>query len=290
MPNTELTNVAGDSILHCAVRARHPNLSIVQAVLPYINDVNIPNHDGATPLHYAAEKIIGGSDVIRELLNHGADINMTDAEEDTPLAAAIKCSALINMKLESSELLTSHIAKLEHSNAKVSNHNGWSKNLSMIQQSQELSEYRKMCSEEIERLQGIKVGVEGKNMFSTFVASSDKNTFAKYANHPAVLEMHLNAEQNFPIYGCCLKEHITQGRERQKLLCEAIESIDGAIISDKKSEDRSKETTPSWADLPKELKFKILKHLSNEDLSKVQQSSRFNEKKQQQETSDSRSL
>jgi ankyrin repeat protein len=51
-------------------------------------DVNAPQGDGTTPLHWAVYKV--DVDLTRELLKHGANPNVKNALGSTPLAEAAK--------------------------------------------------------------------------------------------------------------------------------------------------------------------------------------------------------
>ncbi len=68
--------------------------------------VNEPDSDGEPPLHWAC--MIGRADIVRFLLEHGADANCRDNDNDTPLhSAAINGSAeVVNVLFEYGALST----------------------------------------------------------------------------------------------------------------------------------------------------------------------------------------
>ena len=69
----------GNTSLHLAARGR--TLEVVSILLGVNVDINSRNVDGRTPLHQATDKDVFrtmDSEVIRLLLNHGADVQARD--------------------------------------------------------------------------------------------------------------------------------------------------------------------------------------------------------------------
>ncbi|SPR08170.1 ankyrin repeat-containing protein 13 [Orientia tsutsugamushi] len=279
----------GNSVLHCAAQGRGPNESIVKAVLHHGADVNERNNNDSTPLHHAAEKINNPLPAIQALLKHGADINACDGRGCTPLNNAISSSLSINMQTGIPEFFTACITKLEYSSDKKTNSAGSITNQQLIQQSPTLSEYKLACEKELKELSNIKVGGGQKSMLSAFLANTtDGNESSRYIHDPKVQEIYECCEEKFPIYSCALKEHIDAGSTRNQLLHGALESMDD--ICKEQPKEHSTESKVGWDTIPPEVKFNILKHLSNEDLSKIQQNKTSEAKKKDPQPSGHRCI
>ncbi|KJV54056.1 ankyrin repeat family protein [Orientia tsutsugamushi str. Gilliam] len=287
--NVHLKGENGNSVLHCAAQGRCPNESIVKAVLHHGADVNARNNDGSTPLHHAAEKIHDPLPAIQILLKHGADIDAHDNRNCTPLNNAISSSLIINMQTEVPEFLTAYITKLEYSSDKKTNSAGSITNQQLIQQSPTLSEYKLACEKELKELSNIKVGGGQKNMLSAFLANTtDDNESSRYVDDPKVQEIYERCEEKFHIYSGELKKHIDEGRTRKQLLYGAVESMDD--ICEEQPREHSTESNVSWNVIPPEVKLNILKHLSNEDLSEIQQNKTSEAKKKDPQPSGHRCI
>ncbi|SPR09603.1 ankyrin repeat domain-containing protein [Orientia tsutsugamushi] len=287
--NVHLKCENGNSVLHCAAQGSGPNESIVKAVLHHGADVNARNNNDSTPLHHAAEKIHDPLPAIRILLKHGADIDAHDNRNCTPLNNAISSSLIINMQTGIPEFLTSHITKLEYSSDKKTSSAGSLTNQQLIQQSSTLSEYKLACEKELKELSNIKVGGGQKSMLSAFLANTtDDNESSRYVDDPKVQEIYERCEEKFHIYSCELKKHIDEGRTRKQLLYGAVESMDD--ICEEQPREHSTESNVSWNVIPPEVKFNILKHLSNEDLSKIQQNKTSEAKKKDPQPSGHRCI
>ncbi|KJV74926.1 ankyrin repeat-containing protein 13 [Orientia tsutsugamushi] len=279
----------GNSVLHCAAQGRGPNESIVKAVLHHGADVNARNNNDSTPLHHAAEKINNPLPAIQALLKHGADINACDGRGCTPLNNAISSSLSINMQTGIPEFFTACITKLEYSSDKKTNSAGSITNQQLIQQSSTLSEYKLACEKELKELSSIKVGGSQKSMLNAFLANTaDDDELSRYINDPKVQEIYECCEEKFPIYSYCLKEHIDTGSTRNQLLHGALESMDD--ICKEQPKEHSTESKVGWNTIPPEVKFNILKHLSNEDLSKIQQNKTSEAKKKDPQPSGHRCI
>ncbi|KJV55052.1 ankyrin repeat domain-containing protein [Orientia tsutsugamushi] len=279
----------GNSVLHCAAQGRGPNESIVKAVLHHGADVNARNNNDSTPLHHAAEKIHDPLPAIQILLKHGADIDAHDNRNCTPLNNAISSSLIINMQTGIPEFLTSHITKLEYSSDKKTSSAGSLTNQQLIQQSSTLSEYKLACEKELKELSNIKVGGGQKSMLSAFLANTtNDNESSRYIHDPKVQEIYECCEEKFPIYSGALKEHIDAGSTRNQLLHGALESMDD--ICKEQPKEHSTERKVGWDTIPPEVKFNILKHLSNEDLSKIQQNKTSEAKKKDPQPSGHRCI
>lgn len=287
--NVHLKGENGNSVLHCAAQqSRGPNVKIVKAVLHHGADVNARNNDGSTPLHHAAEKMHIPLPAIQLLLKHGADINAHDSRGCTPLSNAISCSSITNVQTGVPEFFTSHITKLEYSSDKKTNSACELTNQQLIQQSLGLSEYKLACEKELQELRSIKVG-SSKSMLSAFLTdTTDDNELSRYTNDPTVQKVYECCEEKFPIYSGDIKEHIDAGSTRNRLLHGALESMDD--ICKEQPKEHSTESRGSWTVIPSEVKLNILKHLSNEDLSKIQQDKKSEAKKKDTQPSGHRCI
>jgi len=78
--NVDAADVYGNKPLHDA--ACH-GLNVIQSLVLHGAKVNVQNVDGKTPLHVAIER--QQSEVVKFLLNVGADIGLTDVWRNTPL-------------------------------------------------------------------------------------------------------------------------------------------------------------------------------------------------------------
>lgn len=287
--NVHLKGEHGNSVLHCAAQSRGPNERVVEAILNHGADVNARNNNGSTPLHYAAEKISGGLPAIQLLLKHGADINAHDNRNCTPLSNAISCSSIINMKTEIPEFLTSHITKLEYSSDKKTNSTGSLINQQLIQQSSDLSEHKLACEKELQELKSIQVGGGKKSMLSVFLMdTTNVNETSRYVNDPKVQEVYECCKARFPIYCNDFKPHIDEASTRKQCLHDAVESMDD--ICEEQPREHSTESKVSWSAMPHEIKINILKHLSNEDLLKIQQDKKSEAKKKDPQPSGHRCI
>lgn len=97
---------AKDSPLHAASQAGHGE--IARQLLLHGADVNLKGEADMTPLFYAVAKNDGNS-CVDVLLEYGADVNAEDNEQRTPLLVATQ-----NGELETSRKLLKHGAGIDH--------------------------------------------------------------------------------------------------------------------------------------------------------------------------------
>ena len=90
--NLEATDEHGSTALWFAVNAGTPNMDIVRALVEHGANVNARCIGGATPLHGAAE--FGTPEVVRYLIDHGADPLARDDCGDTPASYAKSAAGL----------------------------------------------------------------------------------------------------------------------------------------------------------------------------------------------------
>jgi len=84
--NRPINEHTADRLLHLA--AARGNLEVVRLLLENGADVNARGQTNRTPLHCAATA--GSAPVAEELLGHGAELDATDDKGDTPLFAALR--------------------------------------------------------------------------------------------------------------------------------------------------------------------------------------------------------
>ncbi|CAF1092166.1 unnamed protein product [Didymodactylos carnosus] len=95
-PNKRI-NAIGETLLHKAVQVDNIDLRIIDLILKQNTDVNIDNIQNETPLitlFNTANKtnINNKTEIVRRLINSGADINKQDNLQNTPLTELIKMS------------------------------------------------------------------------------------------------------------------------------------------------------------------------------------------------------
>lgn len=82
------------------IAARRGNVEMVTLLIASGADVNLPDHEGASALHFAVRS--GENEAVDLLITNGAEVNAIDYEEYTPLH-----NAAWNGHLETVELLVS---------------------------------------------------------------------------------------------------------------------------------------------------------------------------------------
>ena len=87
-PNINLRNNKGQTALHLA--SQHGRINIMRLLLVNGADVDAPDSDGSTPLHQAVSDVdlLHLEQVVRVLLEHGANINLWDCQRRTALYKA----------------------------------------------------------------------------------------------------------------------------------------------------------------------------------------------------------
>ncbi|MGK5595565.1 MAG: ankyrin repeat domain-containing protein [Parachlamydiaceae bacterium] len=102
------TSVSGHSLFEQILRTPD-NVELLKCLIEYGFDVNQPVRDGLTALHVAAE--LGNLQMVELLIEHGAIIDVTNSEGDTPLLLSIASPKIV-------ELLLRNGANVNHANAK----------------------------------------------------------------------------------------------------------------------------------------------------------------------------
>jgi len=85
-PNTQCKQ--GKSALHFAIECIPRDMGIVKALLGAGANVNLSDDDDWTPLHYASRW--GDAEVAKLLLDRGADVSLPDSEGDLPIHIATR--------------------------------------------------------------------------------------------------------------------------------------------------------------------------------------------------------
>ncbi len=103
------------SLVYVCRGDRGGNPKVVQDLLEQGADVNVTNYKGQSALHCAAKA--GFVEPVRILLDHGADVNAQDRDGDTPLHTACRSSIKNHQRLQQVvDLLIKNGAKLSAQN------------------------------------------------------------------------------------------------------------------------------------------------------------------------------
>jgi ankyrin repeat protein len=97
--NINLRNDRGQTALHKA--SRRGDIDIIRIILNHGADVDTQDDGGSTPLHLviSSAPFWDKEQAVGVLLEHGANINLRNHEGQTALHEAIRCSSIITMHL-----------------------------------------------------------------------------------------------------------------------------------------------------------------------------------------------
>ncbi|ARF02655.1 SWPV1-040 [Shearwaterpox virus] len=235
--------------LHIAVK--NNNVYSVIVLLSRGADVNLKNLDGYTALHKAiiyrrCKKII------KLLLQYNADIGIRDNTYYRIPQKGYTPFDIVNQYYDYNtlELLTSHIIRIDRSNSKSKLTDGFKHNKELIKKSKTLSDIEKKCISDMEKMKNIIINKQF-TLFDGFV-NNDIDSVANYGKRYD-LKILIN---DLTIYKELYSDYIDSCISRTNLLKESMHFID-SIHTGKGT---------SWNDLPYEIRFNILKYLTNDEL------------------------
>ncbi|UWX11390.1 CRPV-281 [Crowpox virus] len=134
------TDVAGKTPLHYASES-DTNYDLVKTLISMGAKVNVRDNDGNTPLHSACH----ASKIVTLSLEHGAEINITNNYDITPLDAGIVES------IDSAKIMVANILLEVFRSPEVISNSVFIKNMKTIDKNKELSEMKVTCEKELEK-------------------------------------------------------------------------------------------------------------------------------------------
>ncbi|ARE67536.1 SWPV2-ORF284 [Shearwaterpox virus] len=236
--------------LHCAVKSS--NIKIVNLLLRHGIDVNKKDSNDRTALHYAV--IVGNKEITSSILDYGADICSLDVSDKSPLTYAlqlVKDSYYYDKLFYSREVIADRLL-INLIASEVRRNETITKNDLYKELNHKLSAriFVSKCLDEIHKMKD--VYVKGYSVYDIYINNKniDIDILSKHIKN--VTDLNLNI--CFPIHKYVLDKKINNILERKKLLCKAITLMN------------MKNNTNFWGKLPIEIKYIILKYLSNRDL------------------------
>ncbi|KAJ8669988.1 hypothetical protein QAD02_001247 [Eretmocerus hayati] len=200
------------------------------------------------------------SKVLKELLNHGADINLGDEWDRTILTVDTWNDRLERYPL-TIEVILKHVKKLELAGLDITedNHSAFSGLWLYFAMNQDYDFIQKLCrcypeecEKELELLKGIRL-----NVCTTLhdILFEDLNGLAAMSKNEQFLQVISSNDfvEKYSIYGPLLKSRLRKGQERRQLMSDAgnvLRSFMKILV-------------------PQECIELILQHLSNEDLKNI---------------------
>nr|WCB86833.1 CPPV022 ankyrin repeat protein [Cooks petrelpox virus] len=229
----------GSSPLHHAVK--RINKDIIKMLLDHGANINSVNRYNRSSIYYAIYN--NSVDVVNMLLDYGANVNIIDLFGYTPLTVAFNNNTISTIVI-SRIVISKYIDKL------IESTKAYKRNMDFIYSDKKFIGINNKCEEEILSFQKAKIGSDS-NLLKCFIRN-DINALSKVANS----NIFKNYKENFPIYRDLIKNYITEGMYRYKLMAKArIKFMD--IVSE------------SNIILPYEIQDIILENLSNDELEKL---------------------
>lgn len=209
--NIHHTSVDGSNSLHLAAMRTDDDDFFVNILLNHGININAVDMNGNTALHKAVR--LGRLNIVKSLLNHGADINIENKIELT----AFSSIAMNKGKMEIAKVLLMHIARVKASNATVSE-----KNLQAIKENVSLNTFFNECVDEIESMKNEKFDDSVLTVYHLLRTSSvlQYMGFARNENIVRVITAE-NFKSKFRIYG----DKIVKLFEIAKLRNRALRSV-----------------------------------------------------------------
>ncbi|UOX38540.1 ankyrin repeat containing protein [Finch poxvirus] len=238
------------SALHCAVKSN--NIKVVNLLLRHGIDVNRKDSNDRTALHYAV--IVGNKEITSSILEYGADICLSDVSNKSPLTYALQLvkdsyyydKLFYSREVIADRLLINLIASEVRKNENITKDDLYKE----LNHKLSARIFVSKCLDEIHKMKD--VYVKGYSVYDIYINNKkiDIDILSKHIKN--VTDLNLNI--CFPIHKYVLDKKINNILERKKLLYKAITLMN------------MKNNTNFWGKLPLEIKYIILKYLSNRDL------------------------
>uniref|UniRef100_A0AAT9UR03 Ankyrin repeat containing protein n=1 Tax=Apapanepox virus TaxID=3049969 RepID=A0AAT9UR03_9POXV len=240
-PNTSNDN--GFTPLHTAVNTH--SLETTSILLSYGVTVDAKDYEGNTPLMYG----LSYPDVVKLLLQKGANPNVVNNKGHTPLKIAMSVCIL------SSRYLISHIILQEYLLTKQQSvrNEGMMINANLMKNSASLKSIRISCENELERMKMLRIN--SKYSLIIFISTCNIKFLSRLVRNDVIHSIDLTS---FKIYGSWLKKSIDDSIELRNKFETAMSIINSKL-----------DDSTYWKMLPLELQSYILSLLDDSELSYI---------------------
>ncbi|ARF02636.1 SWPV1-019 [Shearwaterpox virus] len=277
IPNIELSTP-----LHLAVRAK--NIKIVKLLVNNEADIDIEDDYGNTPLTLAVESgnheicnillkkriiknnglksllmiaaVNGNRDIVRMLVESGENVNLP-FEFNSKSYTVLEAIKDNNPEMLSTEAVAELVAAVVISKCKYMSEDeeiGFSKNASVILETDSLIKVAMMCGEEFLNMEKIQIGK--RNLYEICILKQNKHLdVTLLLNHYRKI---INLYTQLQFYKHSMKRVIQLMSIRRSKLHKALTVTDDTLKSN-----------PNWSVVPMEIKYIILGKMGNRELKKL---------------------
>lgn len=238
------TDIENKTPLHYATQCFRNN--VLKVLVEYNANVNARDVYNETPLYYAFNDPV----IIDTLIYNHADPNVTNIDNETPLELCLR----VNMY--SSKRIVYHIILQALVNNNLKNNTTFIKNMTTIDDNEELKQFKSLCDNDINKMKSIKFN----NIYGldVFIRCRDKiDLLSKLVIN--IKDEYLS-ESMFPIYYEELIKSVNIAKQRHSLLKSSVKEIDSISIDSK------------WSLLPLEIRYTIISLLDNNDVKIISKS------------------